>query len=83
MQKRNALESQLNSIGEISDELDELLELAELAADEGDEASLEETQSMLTALRDRAAKSETEALLSGEADANDCFVGSASGRRRH
>lgn len=29
---------------------------------------------MMTGLRDRAAKAEIEALLSGEADANDCFL---------
>ena len=74
MQKRNALEAQMNAIGEIAQELDDLTELAELATEEGDEASLDETQEMMTSLRDRAAKAEIEALLSGEADGNDCFV---------
>ncbi len=74
MQKRNALEAQMNAIGGTAQELEELVELAELAAEERDEASLDETQEMITALRDRAAKAEIEALLSGEADSNDCFV---------
>ena len=74
MQKRNALEAQMNAIGEIDGELADLLELAEMAAEEGDEASLDETQGLMTALRDRAAKAETEALLSGEADGNNCFL---------
>ena len=74
MQKRNALESQMNAIGEIDQELNDLIELAELADEEGDQASLDETQGMVEVLRDRAAKAEIEALLSGEADGNDCFV---------
>lgn len=74
MQKRNALETQMNAIGEIDQELSDLSELAELAEAEDDEASLTETQELMTALRDRAAKAEIEALLSGEADGNDCFV---------
>ncbi len=74
MQKRNALEAQMNAIGEIDGELEDLVGLAELAAEEGDEASLDETQELMTALRDRAGKAEIEALLSGEADANNCFV---------
>ena len=74
MQKRNALEAQMNAIGEINGELDDIIGLAEMAEDEGDNASLDEAQGMLEALRDRAAKAEIEALLSGEADANNCFV---------
>ncbi|NOX93942.1 MAG: PCRF domain-containing protein, partial [Alphaproteobacteria bacterium] len=74
MQKRNALEGQMNAIGEIDQEMNDLIELAELADEEGDEASLNETQELIEGLRDRAAKAEIEALLSGEVDANDCFV---------
>ena len=74
MQKRNALEAQLNAIGEIQNEFEELKDLAEMAEEEGDDAALDETQDMLRVLRKRAAKAEAEALLSGEADANDCFV---------
>lgn len=74
MQKRNALEAQMNAIGEIETELEDLTGLAELAAEEDDEASIDETQALMKALQERAAKSEIEALLSGEADANSCFV---------
>ncbi len=74
MQERNALEAQMNAIGDIQNELDDLIGLAEIAAEEGDDASLDEMQELLGALKDRAALAETEALLSGEADANDCFV---------
>ncbi len=74
MQKRTALETQMNAVGEIQSELDDLVGLAEMAAEEGDDASLDETQELMTALHKRAAQAEIEALLSGEADANDCFV---------
>lgn len=74
MQKRNSLEGQMSAIGDIAGELEDLLGLAELAVEEGDEASLDETFELLTALADRAAKAETEALLSGEADANNCYL---------
>ena len=74
MQKRNALESQMNAIGEFDQELNDLIELAEMASEEGDEESHSEAQNLLEALRDKTATAEIEALLSGEADANDCFV---------
>ncbi len=74
MQERTSLASQMDAVSEISDELADLCELIELAEAEGDEASLEEVEPMLRTLADRAARSETEALLSGEADPNDCFI---------
>jgi len=74
MQKRNALEAQMNAIGEIEGELEDLAGLAELAAEEDDEASLDETQELMAALRERAGKAEIDALLAGEADGNNCYV---------
>ena len=74
MQERNALDAQMKAIGEMSGELEDLVELATLAEEEGDETSIDESQELLKALRTRAALAETEALLSGEADSNDCFV---------
>ena len=74
MQRRNALEAQMNAVSEIDGELSDISELAELADAESDTASLDDAQEMLKALRDRAAKAEVEALLSGEADANNAFV---------
>ncbi|MBT6116945.1 MAG: peptide chain release factor 2 [Rhodospirillaceae bacterium] len=48
--------------------------LAEMAEEEGDEGALAEAESALSALRDQVAKLELESLLSGEADANDCYL---------
>ena len=74
MQERTALENQINAIGEISGEVEDLYGLAEIADDEGDAESLDEVEGLLKALAERAAAAELEALLSGEADANDCYL---------
>ncbi len=74
MQERTSLAGQIAAVSEIADELSDLLELAELAEAESDEAATEEVDGLLRALAERAAKAETEALLSGEADANNCYL---------
>ncbi len=74
MQERNALEGQINAIADYTSELEDTLALAELAEEEGDEASLDEAQDLLKTLGQKAAKAESEALLSGEADKNDCYI---------
>lgn len=74
MQERTSLANQMDGVQEIDTELTDLLDLAELAEAEDDAASLDEVESMLKALTARAAKAETEALLSGEADGNNCFL---------
>ena len=53
--------------------------LAEMADEEGDEATLEEARAQLQAIKDRAARAELEALLSGEADGNDAYLEVNSG----
>ncbi len=74
MQERTSLANQMDAVSEIQGELDDLLDLATLAEEENDEASLDEVGGLLRALAERAAKIETEALLSGEADSNSCFL---------
>jgi peptide chain release factor 2 len=73
MQERTSLDAQIKAIGEIASERDDLEGLAEIAADEGDEAGANDVLVLMKALAERAAKAETEALLSGEADRNDCY----------
>ncbi len=74
MQERNALEAQISAIGDFTSELEDALALAEMAEEEGDESSIDEARALLTELAAKSAKAESEALLSGEADANDCFI---------
>jgi peptide chain release factor 2 len=72
MRERNRLASGVENIEALERELKDAVELAELA--EGDEAMLDEVAVSLQALQARAAKAELEALLSGEADGNDCYL---------
>ena len=79
MQERTHLENQINALTGMQTELDDSLELAEMAEAEEDEAAIDDIQASLAALKDRAATAELEALLSGEADANNAFVEIHSG----
>ncbi|MGP1274320.1 MAG: peptide chain release factor 2 [Caulobacterales bacterium] len=74
MRERNTLDQQMTTVREIEAELGETLELAELADMEGDEALFDDAVAVLKALKERAGRAELEALLSGEADSNDCYV---------
>ncbi len=53
--------------------------LADMADEEGDEAALDGARADLKAIKDRAARAELEALLSGEADGNDAYLEVNSG----
>ncbi len=74
MQERNALEDQLKAIGRIEQELEDQVGLIELGEAESDEAVIAEAEQALAKLKAEAARRELEALLSGEADANDAFL---------
>lgn len=74
MQERAKLESAFEAINSISADLADNVELAELAEMDGDTALLDEAEKALRSVQEKAAKAELEALLSGEADSNDCFV---------
>ena len=74
MRERQQLEASLTAFARLTRELDDNIELAALGEEEGDEAVVAEAESALKRLRDEAHKGEVEALLSGEADANDTYV---------
>jgi peptide chain release factor 2 len=79
MRERTRLASQVEAVRAIESELADAVGYAEMADEEGDEASLEEARGQLKALKERAARAELEALLSGEADSNDAYVEINSG----
>jgi peptide chain release factor 2 len=79
MRERTQLANAVDNVKSIEQECADAVEYAELADMEGDEVSLEEARVALRALKDRAARAELEALLSGEADGNDAFVEINSG----
>ena len=74
MRERDALEDQLGALKRIEQELDDQLTLIELGDEEGDEATVAEAEAALKRLKAEVARRELEALLSGEADANDCYL---------
>ncbi len=74
MRERNRLDAAMTAVTELTGELADVSELAELADAEGDDALADEALGALHDLKTRAAAAELEALLSGEADGNDCFV---------
>jgi peptide chain release factor 2 len=74
MRERNRLEAAMKAIRELESELADNTELAELAEADGDDDLMAEAVAALEKARERAAKAELEALLSGEADGNDAYL---------
>src|SRR5947199_413141 len=74
MQERTALEVQSTSIGRIDEELDDQLTMIELGEAEKDSKAVADAEEALKKLKAEVARRELEALLSGEADANDSYV---------
>src|SRR5256886_10539857 len=74
MQERTALEDQLGALGRIEQELDDQLTMIELGEAEKDQKAVAEAEAALQKLKTEVARRELEALLSGEADANDTYV---------
>ncbi|HWM80917.1 MAG TPA: peptide chain release factor 2 [Pseudolabrys sp.] len=74
MRERDALDDQLNAIGRVESELDDHLTMIELAESEDDDKVVAETEEALAHLLADVKRRELEALLSGEADANDTFL---------
>ncbi|MFZ0193535.1 MAG: peptide chain release factor 2 [Pseudolabrys sp.] len=74
MRERDALDDQLKAIGRIEQELEDQLTLIELGETEKDDKTVAEAESALKRLKAEVARRELEALLSGEADANDCYL---------
>jgi peptide chain release factor 2 len=79
MRDRQRLAGQVDAVKGLERDLADALALAELADEEGDEATLEEARAELRAIKERGARAELEALLSGEADGNDAYVEINSG----
>jgi len=74
MQERTALEDQLTSIGRIEQDIADQAMMIELGEAEADQKVITEAEEALRKLQAEAARRELEALLSGEADANDSYL---------
>lgn len=72
MAERQQLESGIQTVLELQQESADGRELLELA--DGDADMIKDIAASMKRLRERAAKAELQALLSGEADGNDCYM---------
>ena len=79
MRERTMLEDRLGALSKLERELDDAAILIELGEDEGDEATEQEGLAALRALNAEGQRRQLEALLSGEADANDTYLEVHSG----
>ncbi len=74
MRLRQGLEGALTSFEQLEQELDDNVQLIELGELEEDSEVVAEAEKALEKLHKVAQKREVETLLSGEADANDCYL---------
>ena len=74
MQERTALDDQLSALSRIEQELDDQVTMIELGEAESDQKVIAEAEAALRKLKTEVARRELEALLGGEADANDTYL---------
>jgi peptide chain release factor 2 len=74
MRERNRLDNAINGYRKIESQLADALEMIELAEAEGEVELVAEAEANLASLKAEVAKRELESLLSGDADANDCYL---------
>jgi peptide chain release factor 2 len=74
MRDRQALVDAIGTYREIAQDLEDQVELIEMGEAEDDAEVVSEAEAALKALAEKAAAKEIEALLDGEADANDTFL---------
>lgn len=74
LREKNKLSSSMEIIISLEKDLNDNLELAELAEMEEDDELVGEAQEALEKAQEKAKNAELNALLSGEADGNDCYL---------
>ena len=74
MRERTHLEQALSGYRQIANGLSDHTEMIKMAEEEGDTSMVGEAENTIFGLKDIAAQRELESLLSGEADANDCYL---------
>jgi len=74
MRERNRLDAAIKSVDGIQSELSDAVDLIEMGEAEGDQSIVAESEATLKELATRAERARVQALLSGEADGNDCYV---------
>jgi peptide chain release factor 2 len=79
MRERQQLDDSVNGILRLTSALNDNIELVAMGEDEGDQSIITEAENSIRALKGEIARLQVEALLSGEADGNDCYLEVHSG----
>ncbi|WP_139202501.1 peptide chain release factor 2 [Phyllobacterium sp. YR620] len=79
MRERQQLEDGINSIRTLSQSLDDNVELIAMGEEEGDASIVAEAETAIRAIKQDVDRRQIDTLLSGEADANDCYLEVHSG----
>jgi peptide chain release factor 2 len=74
MRERRRLEAAIGTVNSIGQQMADAIEYVELGELEGDEATIDEGVASLAALAAKADADKVQALLAGEADANDTYI---------
>jgi peptide chain release factor 2 len=74
MRERNQIAGGVEAVLRLETEIADTMELIELAEADGDAGMVADAIATLKALAEEAKRREIESLLSGEADANDCYI---------
>ena len=74
MREKTYLDQQIEAITELETQLQDQIDLIQLAEEENDTELVDEANAELSRLAEIASKKQLESLLSGEADANNCFI---------
>jgi len=74
MRERTRLEAGINAIDQMEQDLADNLEMIELGEMEDDQEIVTEAEAVIMSLKAQTEKEELQTLLSGEADANDCYL---------
>jgi peptide chain release factor 2 len=74
MRERNQLASGIEGVKRLEADISDTMELIALAEAENDAAMVADGLATLRTLAEEAKRREIESLLSGEADANDCYI---------
>lgn len=79
MRQRQELETQVKRVRAFEAAIEDNIGLIELGEEEGDTQVVAEAEAALVEMQKSAARMQVETLLSGEVDANDCYVEVHSG----
>jgi peptide chain release factor 2 len=79
MRERQQLDDSISGVNKLTAALNDNVELISMGEDEGDQLIVADAENAIRELKSEIARRQVEALLSGEADGNDCYLEVHSG----